>query len=289
MNFPSSEPGAGSPRAADYRTPERTIGPVARRFPSLVFYLKLLKIVFDAGQTARRGAYSGRDWIRSSRRTLEALESVGVRATVEGTANFIGLESPVVFAANHMSVLETFILPGIIRPHRKVTFVAKRELLAYPAFGPVLASRRPIVVARRDPRRDLETVLREGKQRLRAGISVIVFPQNTRLPYLDPASFNSLAVKLARRGGVEVVPVALQTAAWGTGRRLRDFGRISPGIPVRIIFGEAIPVRGNGREAQEELVGFISRRIGSIRDGYSQENQFSSKISATVPRPRTTT
>lgn len=255
---PDSPTGSGS----DYRTPGRKIGRIARRFPTPIFYLKLLKIVLNAGRAARRGRYTGEDWIRSSRETLRALEAVGVRVTIGGTAAFIGLDSPCVFAGNHMSVLETFLLPSIIQSHREVTFVAKKELLGYPAFGAVLASRRPIVVSRQDPRQDLEIVLREGESRLRSGISVIVFPQNTRMPVFDPTRFNSLGVKLARRAGVPVIPVALQTATWGTGRWMKDFGRIRPEIPVRIIFGEPIPVRGNGREAQAKLIGFISREAG---------------------------
>ncbi len=256
------EEGYGTGPGGDYQTTGRSIGPIARRFPTAVFYLRLLRIVLTAGRAARRGDYSSEDWIRSSRRTLQALESVGVRVTIEGTGNFVRREPPCVFAANHMSILETFVLPGIIQPHREVTFVAKKELLAYPFFGPVLASRRPIAVSRENPREDLETVLREGEKRLRAGISVVVFPQSTRMESFDPARFNSLGVKLARRAGVEVVPVALRTGAWGTGRWLRDFGRISTRVPVRMDFGEPIPVRGSGREAQAQLVEFISRRLG---------------------------
>ncbi len=250
----------------DYRPPRRKVGAVARRLPTPVFYLKLLKIVFQAGRKARRGEYTGEDWIRSSRRTLEALESVGVQVSIEGTENFRTLETPGVFAGNHMSVLETFALPSIIQPHREVTFVVKEELLGYPSFGPVLASRNPIAVSRKDPRKDLETVLREGAKRLAAGISVIVFPQNTRMPEFDPARFNSLGVKLARRAGVPVIPFALRTDAWGTGRWLRDFGKIYPEIPVRLSFGEPIPVRGDGKKAQAELVGFISRRLDRGRE-----------------------
>ncbi len=258
MNIsPNRDTGTG----VDYRTPRRRIGAVARRLPTPVFYLKLLKIVREAGRKARRGEYTGEDWIRSSRRTLEALESVGVRVTIEGTENFRSLETPCVFAGNHMSVLETFALPSIIQPHREVTFVVKEELLGYPAFGPVLASRNPIAVSRKDPRKDLETVLREGAKRLGAGISLIVFPQNTRMTVFDPARFNSLGVKLARRAGVPVVPFALRTGAWGTGRWVKDFGKISPELPVRFSFGEPIPVRGAGKNAQAELVGFISRRL----------------------------
>ncbi len=250
----------------DYSSPPREIGTCARRFPSLAFYRKLLAIVRAAGKAARRGEYTDRDWIRSSRRTLAALESVGVEISIEGTDAFIGLDTPAVFAGNHMSVLETFALPSIIQPHRRVTFVVKKELLGYPAFGPVLASRDPIVVSREDPREDLKTVLREGVKRLREGISVIIFPQNTRMPEFDPSRFNSLGVKLARAAGAPVIPFALQTDAWGTGRWLKDIGKIDPGLPVRFSFGEAIAVRGNGREAQARLVEFVAGRINRWRD-----------------------
>ncbi len=256
----------GPAAAGGYFSPRRQIGGFARRFPSLAFYRELLSIVRDAGKIARRGEYTDEDWIRSSRRTLAALEAAGVKISIEGTAAFQSLDTPVVFAGNHMSVLETFVLPSIIEPYRRVTFVVKKDLLSYPAFGPVLASRYPIVVSREDPRQDLKTVLQEGVKRLQAGISVIIFPQNTRMPGFDPARFNSLGVKLARSAGVPVIPFALQTNAWGTGRWLKDLGRIDPALPVRFSFGEAIAVRGNGREAQARLVEFIAGRVNRWRN-----------------------
>lgn len=258
--------GTGLADGGDYSSPRRKIGAFARRFPSLTFYRELLSIVRDAGKIARRGEYTDQDWIRSSRRTLAALEGVGVEVSIEGTAAFRNFDTPVVFAGNHMSVLETFALPSIIQPQRPVTFIVKKELLGYPAFGPVLASRHPIVVSREDPRKDLKTVLQEGVKRLQAGISVIIFPQNTRMPGFDPARFNSLGIKLARAAGVPVIPFALQTNAWGTGRWLKDIGRIDPALPVRFSFGEAITVGGSGREAQARLVEFIVGRMNRWRN-----------------------
>ena len=51
-------------------------------------------------------------------------------------AAFRELKDPVIFIGNHMSTLETFVLPWIILPHRPLTFVVKRELLGYPLFPP---------------------------------------------------------------------------------------------------------------------------------------------------------
>lgn len=261
-----SHPAADS----DYHSPIRKIGWMARLAPGPVFYLKMARIVMADSRAARQGLYTDERWIRGSRMMAGALESVGIRMNVENTASFINLPSPCVFVGNHMSVLETFILPGIIQPHRDLTFVVKESLLTYPIFKDIMASRRPIIVSRVNPRRDLETVLREGVNRLKASSSVILFPQTTRHSLFDPARFNSLGVKLARRAGVPVIPIAIKSDAWGNGRWLKDFGRISPRIPVRIAFGDPIPVSGTGRAAQELLVQFISRRLrewGGIVDG----------------------
>jgi 1-acyl-sn-glycerol-3-phosphate acyltransferase len=246
---------------SDYHSPPRKIGWLARIAPGLVFYLKMVRIVMADSRAGRAGLYTDERWVAGSRRIAEALESVSIRITVENTASFIDLPSPCVFAGNHMSVLETFLLPGIIQPHRNITFVVKDKLLTYPIFKDVIAARRPIVVGRVNPRRDLEIVLKEGAKRLQAEDSVMLFPQPTRDPVFIPAHFNSLGVKLARRGGVPVIPIAIKSNAWGIGRWVKNFGKISPRIPVHFAFGDPITVTGNGKAAQEKIVRFISEKL----------------------------
>lgn len=249
----------------DYHSPDRRIGRLARYAPTPIFYLKLLKIIYRGARAGRRGAYTDLRWIQDSREVLSALESVGLQVMVENTGSFINLPSTCVFVSNHMSILETSLLPSLIRPYREVTFVIKQSLLTYPVFKDIMVSCRPIVVARENPRQDLETVLREGEKRLKASTSVIIFPQTTRSVSFDPEQFNSLGVKLARRAGVPIIPIALKTDAWGNGRLLKDFGRISPGMPVYFSFGEPITVTGNGRAAQESTIQFISGKLREWR------------------------
>jgi 1-acyl-sn-glycerol-3-phosphate acyltransferase len=142
-----------------------------------------------------------------------------------------------------------------------VTFVVKRELVEMPVFKHTMKSRDPIVLSRSNPREDLKTVLEVGEARLRAGMSVIVFPQKTRGPNWIPSEFNSIGVKLAKRAGVPVVPLALRTDVWGTGKRIRDMGPINPSLPVHIAFGNPVAVEGNGREAQETVVDFVTEKV----------------------------
>jgi len=129
--------------------------------------------------------------------------------------NILKTGKPAVFVGNHMSTLETMVLPAIIQPVKKVIFVIKEELTTYPLFGEIAKARDPILVGRENPREDLKIVLEAGSKKLHEGTSVIIFPQKTRSVYFDPSSFNSLGVKLAKRNKVPVIPIALITDALG--------------------------------------------------------------------------
>jgi 1-acyl-sn-glycerol-3-phosphate acyltransferase len=251
------------PLPTDYVSPAATPTWARRVFPGLTFYLRLLKIVLDASRLARRGRYTEEEWIASSIATLRAIESIGAGVAIEGLSNYIGIGGPAVVIGNHMSTLETFLLPSVLRPYGPMTYVVKRELVEMPVFKHVMRSRQPVVVGRANPRDDLRTVLEEGEARLRSGMSVVVFPQTTRSQVWTPSDFNSIGVKLARRAAVPVVPLALRTDAWGIGRIVKDLGRIDPSRPVRIAFGPPLTVTGSGREAQEAVLKFITARMTS--------------------------
>jgi 1-acyl-sn-glycerol-3-phosphate acyltransferase len=245
-----------------YRTPPG-VGPsfAARAAPSILFYARAASTVFRGSRLAKRGGYDDLAWYNSSLRILRALESVGTRFDVTGVENLRKVDGPCIFVANHMSTLETFVLPCIILPHKAFTFVVKRSLIEYPVFGHIMRSRNPITVGRENPREDFVAVVEGCAERLRAGTSVAIFPQTTRSPVFDPGEFNTIGVKAARRAGVPAVPIALKTDAWGNGRLVKDMGRIDPSRPVHICFGEPIEVAGRGDEAHRKVTEFISGRL----------------------------
>lgn len=210
---------------------------------------------------AKRGQYGDREWANSSRDIMEALEHVGVLFEVTGAENFINTGVPCVFIGNHMSTLETFVLPCIIEPYKNVTFVVKQSLIDYPVFRHVMRSRNPVVVSRSNPREDLRAVLEGGAERLNAGRSIIIFPQTTRTPVFDVAEFNTIGIKLAKKAGVPVIPIALKTDAWGNGKHLKDFGRIDPSRKVYFAFGEPLVVKGNGAGEHRQVIEFITGRL----------------------------
>ena len=232
-----------------------------KNFPDMGFYAPLLLIVLRAGLKAGKGIYDGEAWARSSEEVVANLEASGCRIEATGMEHFRMLDEPCIFIGNHMSTLETFVQPSIIQPWRDVTFVVKESLLKYPFFGTVRGAREPIVVGRTNPREDLSAVMEGGSERLKAGRSLIIFPQSTRTPIFDPAHFNTIGVKLARRTGAPVIPVALKTDAWGNGLRLKDFGPIDPHKTIHFEFGEALKISGTGKEAHQHISDFIMSRL----------------------------
>jgi 1-acyl-sn-glycerol-3-phosphate acyltransferase len=245
----------------------QTSGPPApwlgRCCPTAVFYAKILGIVYRASKLAKKGLYDDRCWIESSLTAIRALELVGGRFEVRGLDNVRDLQSPGVFIGNHMSILETFVLPCVIQPIRDVTFVVKESLITYPFFGHVMRRRNPVAVGRENPREDLKLVLEEGRKRLEANISVVIFPQTTRSADFDPDKFNTLGIKLAKRCNVPAVPFALKTDAWGLGKWIKDFGPIRPAKTVHIHFGEPMRIQGSGKEEHNIIVKFIQKNLAA--------------------------
>jgi 1-acyl-sn-glycerol-3-phosphate acyltransferase len=226
-------------------------------------YSHFFATILKGRAQAVRGEYDDEAWARSSFDVIRNLERCGAKFRIEGMDKPRKAEGPLVFVANHMSTMETTVLPGLIRPIKKVTYVVKDKLVRGFIWGPIMRSRDPIAVTRRDVRADLETVLREGLARLAAGISVIIFPQGTRTEVWKREGFNSLGVKLASKAGVSVMPVAVKTDFWGSKGLFRGFGPVHRDLPVRIEFGDALEVHGRGKAEHELCLDFIESRLRS--------------------------
>ncbi|MDR2054776.1 MAG: 1-acyl-sn-glycerol-3-phosphate acyltransferase [Desulfovibrio sp.] len=249
-----------------YRSPGFHPGRFTRLFPSLSFYGRLFGgPVFRLCRLAAKGLCDDAAWTRASVEVAGLVERVGGKILVEGMDAINAVDGPCLFVANHMSTLETFMLPGIIRPRRPVTFVVKKNLVTMPFFGAVMRSRDPIVVGRSNPREDLAKVLEGGKERLGRGVSIIIFPQSTRSLDFDPQRFNSIGVKLALHAGVPIVPLALKTDAWGQGGKVKELGKIRPELAVRYRFAPPLRIAGRGREEHAAVCGHIAQSLREWR------------------------
>lgn len=239
-----------------------TPGLLTRLFPSLSFYTRIfLNTTHWLTSRAKKGLCDDYAWCHASAWILEDVEKTGIRVHVMGLDNFKLDQGPFVIVANHMSTLETYLLPCILRPRFPVTFIVKRSLTTMPFFGAVMRSRDPVVVDRVNPREDLATILREGVARLKNGISIIVFPQSTRTLHIDPKHFNTIGVKLAKKAGVPVVPLALKTDAWGTGKKIKELGKISVNSDVNFRFFPPVRVEGSGHAEHKAILEGITHTL----------------------------
>jgi 1-acyl-sn-glycerol-3-phosphate acyltransferase len=224
-------------------------------------------IVLRTRKEAMHNLYTTKEWIDSSMDVFRLIEKIGGRFHISGMEHILKVTEPVIFISNHMSTLETMVFPGLIAPHRKVTFVVKESLVRHPLFGAVMRSRDPIVVSRTDPRKDFETVMTEGLELLKKGVSIIIFPQSTRNAVFNPEEFNSLGVKLARKAGVHVVPIAIKTDFWGNGKVIKEIGKLDHTRLIHIKFAEPFLVTGSGKDENQKIIDFIIENLSK----WSQE------------------
>ncbi|MFN3713512.1 MAG: lysophospholipid acyltransferase family protein [Alcanivoracaceae bacterium] len=163
----------------------------------------------------------------------------GVRVEVEGLEN-IPRDQAVVVMANHQSQWETFYLQLLIAPQ---TTILKRELLWVPFFGWALALLKPIAIDRSKGTQAIKTIQRVGKQRLDAGISVVIYPEGTRQPPGTLGRFNGGGASLAVYAGVPVLPVVHNSGDCWPARSIKRF----PGT-VRVVIGKPIAVTGKSTD-----------------------------------------
>jgi 1-acyl-sn-glycerol-3-phosphate acyltransferase len=225
------------------------------------FLSRYMYLVFRTRREVLNNVFGKKEWADSSLEIFRLIEKIGGEFHITGMENIAKDPDPVVFISNHISTLETMIFPGLIAPLRDVTFIVKDSLVKHPLFGPLMRSREPIIVGRKDPRKDFETVMNEGTDLLTKGISIIVFPQSTRSDAFRPEEFNSMGVKLAKKAGVKVVPIAIKTDFWGNGKIIKEVGPLNHLKPIMIKFGEPFPITGNGKEENQKIIDFIIENL----------------------------
>ncbi|MCX8031232.1 MAG: 1-acyl-sn-glycerol-3-phosphate acyltransferase [Thermodesulfovibrionales bacterium] len=244
-----------------YRTADPEISLIARLFPSIIVYVKSLYAMAKIGLIAKTSKFDDKQMHDSSLYVLRALEGVGVKIEITGVENLKSFDGPCVIVSNHMSTLETLVLAAIIVPFKRMTFVIKEEIARYPLFKYAMVAAKTITVGRKNPREDFKAVMESGSERLKMGISIVVFPQTTRYVDFDPQKFNTIGVKLAKKANVPVVPLALKTDAWTIGRYFKDLGKIDISKKVYFSFGEPLIIRGNGAEEHQTILNFIKQKL----------------------------
>jgi 1-acyl-sn-glycerol-3-phosphate acyltransferase len=140
---------------------------------------------------------------------------------------------PVVFASNHESALDIWVLFAVLG--RGFRFIAKQELFRIPMFGWYLALGGHIPVDRTNRARAIASLRRAGET-VRSGTSLVVFPEGTRSRDGRVHAFKKGPFAVAKEAGVPVVPVAIS----GSGRITPSHViAVHPGT-IRVAAGEPV-------------------------------------------------
>ncbi|MFH1019294.1 MAG: lysophospholipid acyltransferase family protein [Pseudomonadota bacterium] len=129
----------------------------------------------------------------------------GVSVKMSGS-NLLEQGHPYIFAANHQSQFDIFVLQGYLGCDFR--WLAKLELFKIPVFGKAMQLAGYIPVDRAHGRKALKS-LDEAARRIADGTSVIIFPEGTRSPDGRLGQFKAGTMVLAIKAGVPVVPVAI--------------------------------------------------------------------------------
>ncbi len=180
---------------------------------------------------------------------------LGIRTQARGTEN-IPAEAVVVLS-KHQSAWETVALQQWFP---RMVFVLKKELLRLPFLGWAFAAIGMIAIDRKAGKDALSQVSDQGAERLGRGISVIIFPEGTRVPPGQKKRYKPGGAHLAVQAGAKVVPVAHNAGElWKRNAFIKKPGTIT------ISFGPAIDATGlTAEEVNRRVESWIEEEMQRI-------------------------
>jgi 1-acyl-sn-glycerol-3-phosphate acyltransferase len=193
-------------------------------------------------------AHFARLWSRA------ALSAAGVRLRVID-GHRISRDEARIYVCNHVSWFDVFALASILPRYR---FVAKKELFKIPIFGPAAGTIAGIWIDRKN-RKAAFDAYQEAAEQVRAGTSVVVYPEGTRGRTYQLRSFKKGPFVFAIAAGVPVVPVVIH----GTiAVQPKGSLRVRAG-DVEIILLEPVPTAGLGYDDRDQLMQTVWERMAT--------------------------
>jgi 1-acyl-sn-glycerol-3-phosphate acyltransferase len=136
-------------------------------------------------------------------------------------------KEPCVIIANHQSMADIIAMLGLYYPYK---FVSKASLFKVPILGWLMKMARYVSVERGRPK-SMHDMMEECRSWLRAGMSVMIFPEGTYAPDGHLLPFKSGAFVLAIEEKVPIAPVVIE----GTPQLIYEDGPwLSPRARIRV-------------------------------------------------------
>ena len=160
----------------------------------------------------------------------------------------------------HTSTWETMAQMVVFPPQ---AWVLKREILWIPLVGWASWLLECIAIDRGAGHRAVNQVLDLGRERLAAGIWVLIFPEGTRMAPGETRKYGMSGALLASQAGVKLVPVAHDAGDYWPRRGLVK----KPGT-IRVVIGPPVEAAGRDpRTLNAEVQAWIEGTMRELRAG----------------------
>ena len=199
----------------------------------------------------KRGYHVARWWMAFN------LWASGVRVKVSGMEH-LDPNRQYIFMSNHRSAADIVTI-GWALWRFQIRFVAKRELLKVPIFGWGLRALKNIIIDRSNHVQAVRSYRIAG-ERIRRGISVVVFPEGTRGVGRELLPFKKGGFVLAIETGTPIAPIAVVgTAAVLPKKSLK----IESGV-VEVRIGEPIETQAVALKDKDRIVRAVRESIAGL-------------------------
>ena len=170
----------------------------------------------------------------------------GIRVEVSGAENIL-VDQPQIFIANHQGYYDIFALAGYLAV--QLRWVSKAVLFRVPFMGWAMRAASYIPVERNNRKQSYQAFL-NTLEAIKAGSSIVVFPEGTRSEDGSIGVFKKGSQLLAQRAKVPMVPVAIV----GTRDIIRKGSMLFHPGTVRIIISPCIALEKKDAKKGDEIL-----------------------------------
>lgn len=178
-----------------------------------------------------------------------------IKLDIEGEKN-IPIE-PCVIVSNHQGQWETFYFQYLFHP---MITVLKKELLFIPFWGWGMWLLKPIAINRKKVISAFNKIKKNGADRLDAGLSVLFFPEGTRVGPGKVGKYSGSAFSLAQNSSVYILPMVHNSGdCWPAHKFLKKPGTIYLKI------GKPFFLEGSPKDGAKKVEEWTRKSLEKIR------------------------
>jgi len=202
-----------------------------------------------------------RQWARFNIWSLKVI--CGLDFEIKGKENIP--EGSIIVLSKHQSTWETYAFQVIFQQH---TWVLKKSLLKVPFFGWGLSLLKPVAIDRSARKKAMEQLSEQGSQRLDDGISIVIFPEGTRIAPGEKGRYKLGGARLAEISKRLVVPVAHNAGEfWPKHSMFKKRGKIT--VSVLPAIDPAGMTASEINELVETKIEQEMAQITTLKDAYA--------------------